>query len=52
MTDLTGKQWECRFCHHVWRGRVPHPPVRCPSCMRPRWAPAHEATVAKGDAQQ
>ena len=47
MTDLTGKQWSCRFCGHVWRGRVPHPPVRCPSCMRPKWA-----AVAKGGAQQ
>ncbi len=43
--DLTGKTWSCRFCRHVWRGRVPHPPVRCPSCMRTKWAAGAEAAA-------
>ena len=47
MADLIGTQWSCRFCHHVWRGRVPHPPVRCPSCKRPKWAAT--APAAKGE---
>ena len=46
MADLTGTQWECRFCRHVWRGRVPHPPVRCPSCKRPKWETAPERGTA------
>ena len=49
MADLTGKTWSCRFCRHVWRGRVPHPPVRCPSCQRTKWAATAAAKGKKED---
>ena len=35
--DLTGQLWRCRRCQHVWRGRLPTRPVRCPACRRPDW---------------
>jgi predicted Zn-ribbon and HTH transcriptional regulator len=29
---------ECHRCDHVWFGRIPKLPKRCPNCSSPRWA--------------